>query len=92
MVADFCDSKHASSHALWGRDTHALQIFLYFDELELCNPLGASRKMHKVGMCLHLSDFLYTGCTLCNCAIIGMHALVPDTVTLNVFTMDMKWY
>ena len=90
MVADFCDSKHASSHALWGRDTHALQIFLYFDELELCNPLGASRKKHKVGM--YLSDFLYTGCTLCNCTIIGMHALVPDIIALNVFTINMKWY
>lgn len=49
IVADFCDSKHAVSHPLWSADSHALQIFLYFDELELCNPLGASRKIHKLG-------------------------------------------
>ena len=52
-VSDFCDSKHASSHPLWGTDPQALQICLYFDELELCNPLGASRKAHKLGMFDH---------------------------------------
>ena len=48
-VNDFCDSKHASSHILWGKIPQALQIFLYFDELELCDPLAASRKKHKIG-------------------------------------------
>ena len=89
MVADFCDSKHASSHALWGRDTHALQIFLYFDELELCNPLGASRKKHKLGT---YQIFVYWVYTVYNCTIIGIHVLVPDIITLNVFTINMKWY
>lgn len=50
IVADFCDSKWAESHTLWGSDVHALQLFIYFDEVELCNPLGASRKIHKLGM------------------------------------------
>ena len=84
MVADFCDSKHASSHALWGSETHALQIFLYFDELELCNPLGACRKMHKLGMYLLIIFFLHWVFTVYTCAIIGMHALVPDTQTVNM--------
>lgn len=53
VVADFCDSKHASSHMLWGNDNRALQVFLYYDEVELCNPLGASRKIHKLGMLCH---------------------------------------
>ena len=36
MVADFCDSKHASSHALWGRDTHAnIEHFHYGYEMVL---------------------------------------------------------
>ena len=26
------------------------QIFLYYDELELCNPLGSRRGVHKIGM------------------------------------------
>lgn len=49
VVGDYCDSEHFSSHDLWSNDPLALQIFLYFDELEVCNPLGASRKLHKIG-------------------------------------------
>ena len=26
-----------------------LQLFLYFDEVEICNPLGSKRKKHKLG-------------------------------------------
>ena len=42
------------------QDPVALQINLYYDELELCNPLGSRRKKHKIGilvyvcMCLHI--------------------------------------
>lgn len=34
----------------------ALEIFLYFDELEVCNPLGSKAKIHKLGefMCMHV--------------------------------------
>lgn len=28
----------------------SLQITLYYDELELCNPLGSHRKKHKIGI------------------------------------------
>ena len=27
----------------------ALQIMLYYDEVEVCNPLGSNRKKHKLG-------------------------------------------
>ena len=30
-------------------DPLALQIMLFYDELELCNPLGSSTKVHKLG-------------------------------------------
>ena len=35
--------------ALFMTEHHALQIVLYYDELELCNPLGTSAKIHKIG-------------------------------------------
>ena len=35
---------------------NALQIIAYFDELEICNPLGSHVKRHKVGIV-----FLYIG-------------------------------
>ena len=32
----------------YSRDPHALQIIAYFDELEVCNPLGSHVKKHKL--------------------------------------------
>lgn len=46
---DFCSGTRYSSHSLFGVDSTALQIILYYDELEICNPLGSRRKKHKIG-------------------------------------------
>lgn len=50
IVEDYCDSIAAQSHPLFGQDKKSLQILLYFNEVELCNPLGSSRKIHKLGV------------------------------------------
>ena len=49
LLEDFCDSPKFKSHPLFGSKQNALQILLYFDECELCNPLGSFRKKHKLG-------------------------------------------
>ncbi|XP_065892035.1 uncharacterized protein [Dysidea avara] len=49
IVEDFCDSPKVKNHPLFSKQKHSLQIILYFDELELCNPLGSFRKKHKLG-------------------------------------------
>ena len=33
-------------------DPTALQLFLYYDEVELANPLGSKTGKHKLGLCL----------------------------------------
>ena len=48
-MEDFCDGKAFKSHLLYSVHHKALQIFFYFDELELCNPLGSKTKIHKLG-------------------------------------------
>ena len=50
IIEDYCDLPAAKSHPLFGQDVTSLQILLYFDEVELCNPLGSSRKIHKIGL------------------------------------------
>ena len=50
LMADICDGPGVSDHTLFGQDQHALQIILYYDDVELCNPLGANTKKHKFGM------------------------------------------
>ena len=48
---DFCDGKAFAEHPLFSVHTNALQLFFYFDEHELCNPLGSKTKIHKLGKC-----------------------------------------
>ena len=49
IVEDFCDSVQAKTHPLFSNDKTALQLLLFYDELEVCNPIGSSRKKHKIG-------------------------------------------
>jgi len=38
-----------AEHTLFQAHSTALQICLYYDELELCNILGSKRSIHKIG-------------------------------------------
>ena len=49
-MEDFCDGSLFKNHPLFSVDPYALQIIGYFDELEICNPLGSHVKKHKVGI------------------------------------------
>ena len=49
IVEDYCDSRHAKGHPLFSNGS-ALQIFLYYDEAEICNPIGHGRTKHKLGI------------------------------------------
>ena len=50
VLADYCDGKEFSSHTLFGvNSVPSLQILLYYDDVEVCNPLGSSRVKHKLG-------------------------------------------
>ena len=49
IIEDYCDSVVAQSQPLFGQDKKCIQMLLYFDEVELYNPLGSSRKIHKLG-------------------------------------------
>jgi len=46
---EFCDGQGFKNHPLFSMHNNALQIFLYFDEVEICNPLGSKVKIHKIG-------------------------------------------
>lgn len=50
FLHDFCAGKVFSSHPLFSAHVDALQIFFYFDELEVCNPLGSKAKIHNLGI------------------------------------------
>lgn len=48
-LRDYCDGAHFSSHPLFDKYPEALQLQLYFDDLETTNPLGSKTKIHKMG-------------------------------------------
>lgn len=48
---DFCDGEVFRSHPLFSVHSTALQIFFYYDDLEVCNPLGSKTKTHKLSKC-----------------------------------------
>lgn len=49
-MGDVCDGELFRTHQLFSVDPQSLQIILYYDDVEVCNPLGASVKKHKLGM------------------------------------------
>ena len=46
---DFCDGEVYKEHSLFSVDSEALQIIIYYDEVETSNPLGSYRGRHKLG-------------------------------------------
>ena len=59
LLGDFCDGFLFKAHNL---DPCGLQIQLYYDEDEICNP---HRGVHKLGKCI------ITTCT-CVCQVCGL--------------------
>lgn len=60
LLSDFCDGDVFRAHPLFSRDPHALQLILYFDEFEVCNPLGSRANKHKIGICIEcLTTYMF---------------------------------
>lgn len=51
-MGDYCDGELFKKHPLFKENPSALQIRLYYDDLEVCNALGSKSKMHKLGKVL----------------------------------------
>ena len=48
-MADFCDGDVCANHPLFSSDPKAIQIFLYYDDVAVVNPLGSKTSKHKFG-------------------------------------------
>lgn len=49
-IEDFCDGSLFRTHPLFSEYPDSLQILAYYDEVEMCNPLGSHVKKHKLGV------------------------------------------
>ena len=49
FCGDFCDSLTYNTHPLFSNDQNSLEIMVYYDDLEICNPIGSRATKHKLG-------------------------------------------
>ena len=49
VMRDICDGEFVRNHPIFSQHSHALQFLLYYDDIEVCNPLGAKAGKHKLG-------------------------------------------
>jgi hypothetical protein len=49
-TGDYCDGPAFQNHPLYKDHPEALQIQLYYDDLEVCNPLGSKVNKHKLAL------------------------------------------
>ena len=50
-LRDLCDGGLFSTNFLLTASKDSIQIQLYYDDVEVCNPLGSKAKIHKLGTC-----------------------------------------
>ena len=49
LLRDMSDGSVYKDHPIFSQNHSALQFIAYYDEIELCNPLGSPTKVHKLG-------------------------------------------
>ena len=54
LLGDYCDGRLFKSSELYQSDPCALQIILYYDEVECCSDIGS--KTHKLGEVFTITD------------------------------------
>ena len=72
-LSDYCDGSYFKSHPMFAKHSNALQIFFFYDDIEMCNPLGSHTKKHKLGKMINIevqmyfciNSFPYVPCMLC---------------------------
>ena len=49
VLRDFCDAHFIKAHPVFTTHPDALQFILFYDDIEVANPLGAKAGLHKLG-------------------------------------------
>jgi len=50
LIGDYCDASFIKNDPYFQDNENALQLVLYFDEVEVCDALASHRGQHKLGM------------------------------------------
>ena len=52
-LIDFCSGNYLLGHNFFDGSKQKLRIYLYCDDIEVCNPLGFSKSKNKL-MCVYM--------------------------------------
>ena len=52
MMGNYCDGHQFSRHPLFSTSVGSLQLLLYYDGVEICNPLGLKRNKVSESYCV----------------------------------------
>ena len=85
-MGDYCDAMKYKESILFQEHPCALQIQLFYDELEVCNPLGSKAKKHKLGKPLPVYTCLVNLLACMSCNKNFFHVLL----TLTIITYSNK--
>ena len=88
-LEDFSDGAAFQNHPLFSSNLSALQIIGYYDELEICNPLGSAAKIHKLGIFLFTIANLPPKYLFALAKASDVKKYTPDSI-LAPFVADIK--
>ncbi|XP_065891557.1 uncharacterized protein [Dysidea avara] len=54
MLQNYYDGQAFKNNDLFREHKDGIQLILYYDKVEVCNPLGSKRKIHKLGVFYYL--------------------------------------
>jgi len=61
LIADFCDASLYKNNTLYTNADSSLKLIIYYDEVEVSNPLGSHKGKHKLGKeCLESTWCIYS--------------------------------
>ena len=65
IIGDVCDSELFQKYPSFQQHENALQLLVYFDEIEVCNPLAGHAGVHKLSMINAINFITYIHLQVC---------------------------
>ena len=62
LMSDYYGGNDFQTHHLFSTQPCSIQLMMYYNKLEVCNPLESKSKIHKIGM-FHFQRFYLLGAT-----------------------------
>lgn len=79
ILKSLADGDYFANNAFFRKNLNLLRLYLYCDELEICNPLGSARAVHKL-TCLYFSVGNIEVKFLSNLKNIHLLAVIPSSL------------